>query len=43
MGALTVGAVTAAFVAVVVWAVFKIIGIPDWVPELEVLRYLDLQ
>ncbi|RCS96012.1 TIGR02611 family protein [Brevibacterium aurantiacum] len=39
----TVGAVTAAFVAVVVWAVFKIIGIPDWVPELEVLRYLDLQ
>nr|WP_245162193.1 TIGR02611 family protein [Brevibacterium marinum] len=39
----TVGAVTAAFVAVVVWAVFRIIGLPPWVPELEVLEYLELQ
>ncbi|RBP63926.1 uncharacterized protein (TIGR02611 family) [Brevibacterium sanguinis] len=39
----TVGAVTLAFVAVVVWAVVRLIGLPHWVPELEVLRRLDLQ
>lgn len=39
----TVGAVTAVFVAVIVWVAFRIIGIPDWVPELKVLKYLDLQ
>lgn len=39
----TVGATTTAFVAVIVWAAFRIIGLPDWVPELEVLKHLDLQ
>lgn len=39
----TVGAVTAAFVAFVVWAVLKVIGLPHWVPQLEVLRLIRLQ
>ncbi|MDN5807678.1 MAG: PGPGW domain-containing protein [Brevibacterium sp.] len=39
----TMAAVTAACVAVLVWAAFKIIGLPDWVPELEVLKLLELQ
>lgn len=39
----TVGALSAVFVAILVWAVFWFIGVPDWVPELEVLKYLDLQ
>ncbi|WP_413334890.1 PGPGW domain-containing protein [Brevibacterium sp. GP-SGM9] len=39
----TVAALTAAFVAVIVWCVLRIIGLPDWVPELEVLEFLDLQ
>ena len=39
----TVGVVTAAFVAVIVWAVFRIIGLPEWVPELGVLKRLELQ
>lgn len=30
----TVGALTAAFVAVVVWLTLRLIGIPDWVPDL---------
>lgn len=39
----TLGAVTAAFVAVIIWAAFRIMGLPDWVPELGVLKYLELQ
>ncbi|MCD1285034.1 TIGR02611 family protein [Brevibacterium sp. CCUG 69071] len=39
----TVAALTAAFVAVIVWCMLRIIGLPDWVPELEVLEFLDLQ
>ena len=39
----TVGAVSAVFVAVIIWAAFRIIGLPDWVPELAVLRQLRLQ
>lgn len=39
----TVGAVSAVFVAVLVWGFFWFIGVPDWVPELEVLKYLNLQ
>lgn len=40
---LTVAALSAVLVGVFIWGVFWFIGIPDWVPELEVLKYLNLQ
>ncbi|MCM1012575.1 MULTISPECIES: TIGR02611 family protein [unclassified Brevibacterium] len=40
----TVGALTAAFVAVIVWLVLRLIGIPDWVPDLGgLLEFLHLR
>jgi uncharacterized protein (TIGR02611 family) len=39
----TIGALTALFVAVVVWCVFKLIGLPDWVPNLEIFELLTLR
>ncbi|WP_246490328.1 TIGR02611 family protein [Brevibacterium oceani] len=39
----TVGAVTAAFVAVVVWGVLKVVGLPDWVPDLPIFELLSLR
>jgi uncharacterized protein (TIGR02611 family) len=39
----TIGAVTAAFVAVVVWCVLKVTGLPDWVPDLRVFELLSLR
>ncbi|WP_220087844.1 PGPGW domain-containing protein, partial [Burkholderia multivorans] len=39
-----VGALTAAFVACVVWLVLRLIGIPDWVPHFGgVFEALDLR
>lgn len=39
----TVGAATAVFVAVIVWLVFRLFGLPDWVPDLKILELLALQ
>ncbi|MCI4011965.1 PGPGW domain-containing protein [Brevibacterium sp. ZH18] len=39
----TVGALSAAFVGLVAWGVLRVFGLPGWVPELQVLKYLRLQ
>ncbi|WP_248283850.1 TIGR02611 family protein [Brevibacterium sediminis] len=38
----TIGAVTAAFVAVIVWLTLKLTGLPDWVPDLRLFDVIGL-
>ena len=39
----TIGAVTAAFVAVIVWLTLKLTGLPDWVPDLRLFDVIGLR
>ncbi len=39
----TIAAVTAAFVALIVWCALKLIGLPDWVPDLAIFELLTLR
>ncbi|KHS53357.1 Protein of unknown function, PGPGW, transmembrane [Brevibacterium linens] len=38
----TVGAVTAAFVGIIVWLTLRLTGLPDWVPDLRVFDLIGL-
>lgn len=39
----TVGAVTAAFVGIIVWLTLRLTGLPDWVPDLRVFDLIGLR